>query len=313
MRNLFFGHLLPANNPFNVTWALFRFYVGFSLALHAGWPKMQDGMAPDWFVQQVAELHFTFPSPQFWATIASWGEGIGGICLAIGLFTRFSALQLAFQFFIIAFVWYSQPALISGMYYQQLLFWCFVLLMVAGGGRFSIDHLILNGKRPQFNMRRVAIATTLVLLLGGVATAVAMKKDATPSAVAGNMFAPFAGAWEGTLTYTDYQSGKQVSIPTRVLLTPVKGTEDAVTAACSFPEEKGKEYTDEVRFTGKKVAGATVLQWTGQESGYDDGKLATIRHHFYFSPTEVRVRKEVSFDGVSGFFMRNEYVLHKAK
>lgn len=314
MRNLLWGNALPADKGLNIAYLLFRFYAGLSLALGAGWPKMQQGMAPDWFVKQVAEIGFMYPSPAFWATVASWGEFVGGLFVAFGVLTRFSALQLAFQFFIVAFIWYKEPAPIVGMYYQQLLFWCFVLVAVAGSGRFSVDYLIQRGNLSRPGMRRVAIASALALLLAGsVATAVAMTKETPPPATANNLFESFTGTWEGTLTYTDYQSGKEVAIPARVVLTPVKGDVDAANVACSFPEEKGKEYTDVVRYTGKSKQDDRVLQWTAEESGYDEGKLATIRHHFYFSHTEIKVRKEVSFDGLSGFFTRNVYNLHRAK
>jgi uncharacterized membrane protein YphA (DoxX/SURF4 family) len=147
IRQFLFDTSLSENKTLNAAWLLFRVHLGLSLALHAGLPKMQDGMAPDWFVQQVGEIGFTFISPAFWATVASWGEFIGGICLALGLFTRLSALQLAFQFFVISFIWYDTPEPLSGMYFQQTLFWGYVLAAFAGGGKYSIDKLIMNRKK----------------------------------------------------------------------------------------------------------------------------------------------------------------------
>ncbi|RPD48387.1 hypothetical protein DNI29_07105 [Hymenobacter sediminis] len=46
------------------------------------------------------------------------------------------------QFLVIAFLWYEQPEPLLGMYYQQLLFWAFVLVTGVGGGRYSIDYQI---------------------------------------------------------------------------------------------------------------------------------------------------------------------------
>lgn len=143
MNKLLFGHSLGDNKLFNVTWLFFRFYVGISIAIGAGLSKIgADMMAPDWFVKQVGEIGFTYPSPAFWAAVATWGEFLGGILLALGLLTRLASLQLAFQFFIVSFIWYKEPMPLVGMYYQQLIFWGYVLTAVGGGGRYSIDQLI---------------------------------------------------------------------------------------------------------------------------------------------------------------------------
>jgi uncharacterized membrane protein YphA (DoxX/SURF4 family) len=142
----FFGTSLNDNKVMNAGWLLFRLHIGLSIAIHAGWPKMNTLAAPGWFNDQVAGLGFTLPSPAFWATLASWGEFAGGIGIALGLLTRFNALQLAFQFFIISFMWYDTPEPLTGMYFQQTLFWSFVLVTFAGGGRYSLDKLIMRGK-----------------------------------------------------------------------------------------------------------------------------------------------------------------------
>lgn len=139
-----FGTSLTNQNFPNIIWLLFRLHVGLSIALGAGLPKMKDGLAPEWFVKQVSDIGFTFISPTFWATIASWGEFVGGICIAIGFLTRFNALQLAFQFFVISFIWYNHPMPFIGMYVQQLFFFCYLLVATFGGGTLSIDYLIRN-------------------------------------------------------------------------------------------------------------------------------------------------------------------------
>ena len=120
IRSFLFGTSLPNDRIFNLAWLLFRLHIGISIAFSAGLPKMTGFSAPDWFVKQVAEIGFTFPSPALWATLAAWGEFFGGILIAIGLFTRFAALQLAFQFFVISYIWYNEPAPITGMYLTQM-------------------------------------------------------------------------------------------------------------------------------------------------------------------------------------------------
>ena len=141
------GSALPKDTLLNTGWLLFRLHIGLSIAIHAGWPKMNTLAAPGWFNDQVADLGFSFPSPAFWATLASWGELVGGIGIALGLLTRFNAFQLAFQFFVISFLWYDKPEPLTGLYFQQTLFWGYVLTVFGGSGRFSFDQLLLNRKK----------------------------------------------------------------------------------------------------------------------------------------------------------------------
>lgn len=163
-RQFFFDSSLGDNKVLNTGWLLFRLHIGLSIAIHAGWPKMSSIAAPGWFTDQVAGLGFSFPSPAFWAAMASWGEFVGGICIALGLLTRFAALQLAFQFFVISFLWYDAPEPLTGMYFQQILFWGFVLVTFAGGGRFSLDKLIMNKMKLQVTAPvKTAVAGLLLL------------------------------------------------------------------------------------------------------------------------------------------------------
>lgn len=143
-KNIFFGTLIEGGSLLNFVWLVFRVHIGITIAMHAGLPKIMELSAPAWFAEQVAGLGFTYPSPMFWATVASWGEFLGGIMIALGFCTRLAALQLAFQFFVVAFLWYDTPQFFTGMYYQQLLFWCFVLITILGSGSYGIDKVILH-------------------------------------------------------------------------------------------------------------------------------------------------------------------------
>ncbi|AYA36756.1 DoxX family protein [Hymenobacter oligotrophus] len=151
MKKLLFSAAALPTRAIDAAWLLFRLHLGLSIADGAGLPKLTNLAAvanaqvpgpPDWFVQQVAGLGFTFPSPYFWAGAAVWGEFAGGLLIALGLFTRWSGLQLAFQFFVVAFLWYEDPSPITGMYYQQLLFWAFMVITAVGPGRYSLDYYI---------------------------------------------------------------------------------------------------------------------------------------------------------------------------
>lgn len=171
MHQFLFGSSINDNRVLNLGWLLFRLHLGISIAIHAGLPKMSNMAAPGWFNDQVAGLGFTFPSPAFWATLASWGEFVGGIGIALGLLTRFNALQLTFQFFVIAFLWYDSPEPMSGMYFQNTLFMGFLLVLFAGGGRYSLDHMIVNRKKISRAPLVKTAAATLLLLIGLTGTA----------------------------------------------------------------------------------------------------------------------------------------------
>ena len=154
LSNFTFGSSNFSDNFMEISWLLFRLHVGLSIMLGAGlskifhkinenggtsWQNLAFGL-PDWFVKQVTEIGFTIPNPTFWAYLAVYVEFIGGFLIAIGLFTRLSAMQLAFQFFVVAFIWYNEPKLIIGMYFQQLIFWAFVIIAEKGGGKFSLEN-----------------------------------------------------------------------------------------------------------------------------------------------------------------------------
>ncbi|GAA3996359.1 hypothetical protein GCM10022408_03700 [Hymenobacter fastidiosus] len=178
MKKLLFGARPLSSRLADGALLLFRLHLGLSIAIGAGWGKLGSlytateagklvGAAPtppDWFVQQVATLGFTQPSPYFWAWLACWGELAGGLLLALGLLTRLSAAQLAFQFFVVAFVWYETPEFLVGMYYQQLLFWAFLLIVATGGGRYSLDYWLTYRVLRRESTRSAVAAAPAVLL-----------------------------------------------------------------------------------------------------------------------------------------------------
>lgn len=311
LRRFLFGSSAGNSRVMNIALLLFRIHIGLSIAIHAGWPKMNTISAPGWFTDQVAGLGFTFPSPGFWAAMASWGEMVGGLCIALGLLTRFSALQLAFQFFVISFLWYDSPEPVTGMYFQNTLFMGFVLLAFSGAGKYSLDHLIMH-RKPYLNSKLVkttAIATVLLLLgMSGNAQTITTQD-----------LQPAAGKWKGTLTYLDYSSNKSETINANVLV-EVKGSGKYY---ISF------SYTDEPKYNGKekfvikengtmvnnkKVIEKTtlpdgsvriVLESRGKDG--NDHKMATFREILLIAANSFSITKMVKFDEGGEYFERNRY------
>ena len=79
--------------------------------------------------------------------LASFAEGICAILLLLGLFTRFSALVLTLNFIVIfifnAFmVGDGFPILEPRFFYL----FSFIALIFTGGGKFSLDNLLLRRK-----------------------------------------------------------------------------------------------------------------------------------------------------------------------
>jgi uncharacterized membrane protein YphA (DoxX/SURF4 family) len=319
MRSLFrqfvFGTSIGDNKAMNIGWLLFRIHTGLSLAIHAGWPKMNTFNAPGWFAEQVAGLGFTFPSPAFWATISAWGEFLGGILIAIGLFTRFAAIQLAFQFFVIAFLWYEKPEPLTGMYFQHLLFWAYVLISFGGGGRYSLDRLIITRKKIRSAATKITIASVLLC--------VATNTYSQSATVNMNDFKFLQGNWGGTLTYEDYSSHTSETIKATA---DIKiENENSFLLSIDYPDEPGmavkNKYTIEkngIMINEKKVIERTwqpdgTLKIVLEEKGEDgnDSKPATFHHVWLISNKKFTLTKLVKFDTDKDFFQRNKYVFSR--
>ncbi|MBC6609969.1 DoxX family protein [Hymenobacter sp. BT507] len=343
--------LLPATAPLgghalDVAYLCLRLHLGVSIALGAGWSKLinftstnelskllwQPGAltAPDWFVAQVAQLGFTYPSPYFWAVLAIWGELVGGLLVAAGLFTRVAAAQLAIQFLIIAFFWYESPELIVGMYYQQLLFWAFVLIAAIGGGRYSFDYWLARrsartaaGSHP----RQAVIAAASVLVV--FFTQPAAAQFARPlSTITSADWQPLLHAdWHGTLTYRDYRSQQLVTLATQLHATQTAPQDLRLQYSYREPDGRTVAGTDHLRI----LADGTRMEWDGllmqlhhkQQlpghtlqlvlvgEGQDDNRPATIRHTVLLADQRYSVRKEVRFASDTTFLLRHEYQLQR--
>ncbi len=309
------GTNLPANKLLNVAWLFFRVHIGLSIAIFAGWPKMNEGMAPDWFVEQVGGLGFTFPSPQFWAALAAWGEFTGGLMIAFGFLTRFAAMQLAFQFFVIAFLWYDEPIPFIGMYFQHLYFWCYGLVAVAGGGHYSIDQLLRNGFR---RIIRIPIGTTLTTIVVLILTLNARGQSVAP-AVSISDFDSLTGNYTGKLTYLDYSSNQWTSIEASVKIEK-KGKQIAF--IYDYPNEPGHGRRERLKISaqGTKLNGEVILskqQENGElilvtsASSIDNSQQAAIRHTYILGDSIVQIKKEVKYANTEEYFIRNTYQLEK--
>lgn len=135
--------LIPALRPFYdklepLSWLLVRCAVGLILAVH-GWGKIARGaeaMAPAF-----VKMGYENAVPLIYFLILV--EFVGGIAIALGLFTRFFAAMVTIEMAVIMFAHYL-PNGFSWLNrgYEFVLLWGLVTLAIwwRGGGPYSLDR-----------------------------------------------------------------------------------------------------------------------------------------------------------------------------
>ena len=122
------------------TWALVRLAVGWDLIVH-GWGKILRG--PEG--QAAVLVRDGMAYPLLFAWLLLFVEFVGGICITVGLFTRFFAAAVAIEMGYLTFHHYWGHGfswLNRG--YEYTLLWGMVALAIAlrGGGPRSLDRAI---------------------------------------------------------------------------------------------------------------------------------------------------------------------------
>lgn len=115
---------------------IFRLYVGFSMALAFGMAKLPP---PEQMITGVEALGF--PMPYFFAWCAALSEFLGGILIAVGLYTRYAALFLGFTMSVAAFMAHANDPFNVKALPLMFLVSC-ILLIFTGAGRFSLDSIV---------------------------------------------------------------------------------------------------------------------------------------------------------------------------
>jgi putative oxidoreductase len=137
-----------------------------------GWPKVFGEGGPGVFAAGMTE---NYGIPAFLGYIAAYAEVVGAVLLIAGLLTRLNALLLAGTMFVAAFIVQLPDALyevppgssklfvgVMGIELPLALFAICLSLVLTGGGRFSLDHLLRLEERLFRRQKKTAAEAAVV-------------------------------------------------------------------------------------------------------------------------------------------------------
>lgn len=113
---------------------IFRMFVGLSMAFAHGLGKIPPA---EGFIARIGQMGFPFATMFAWS--ASLAEFVGGLLIAVGLYTRASALFLGFTMLVAAFGAHALDPFSKKELALLYLAAC-TLLLFQGAGRFSLDR-----------------------------------------------------------------------------------------------------------------------------------------------------------------------------
>jgi putative oxidoreductase len=122
-----------------LSWPLIRLTAGLMILPH-GIPKLQAGVAA---TAATALTRRGIEPAEPLAVVLIILETVGGLCVALGLFTRLFAAAIAIEMAVIAYVYVPKFGW-TGPGYEYPLMWGLVMLAIAfrGGGPWSLDRRI---------------------------------------------------------------------------------------------------------------------------------------------------------------------------
>jgi putative oxidoreductase len=136
--------LIPALKPFYdwvepLTWTLIRVTAGAMILPH-GWPKLMAGIDA---TAAMALVRRGITPAEPLAVVLIVLETVGGLCVALGLFTRFFAAAITVEMAVIVYQYLPKFGW-TGPGYEYPLMWGLVMLAIAlrGGGAWSLDRKI---------------------------------------------------------------------------------------------------------------------------------------------------------------------------
>jgi len=127
--------------------SLLRFATGLMLAFLHGYGKLTGAFGylvegKEWrFINLVSNIGF--PAPVIFALLSTFAEFVGGLFLAFGFFTRYSALLVLINMTVVLYRHFTTDMRfeLAGFYFLISL-----LFLIRGGEGISLDNLIRKGK-----------------------------------------------------------------------------------------------------------------------------------------------------------------------
>jgi putative oxidoreductase len=136
--------LFPRLKPFYdwvtpLTWPLIRLTVGLMILAH-GVPKLMAGVTAT--AQSALTRRGIAPAEPL-AVVLIILETVGGLCVALGLFTRFFAAAITIEMAVIVYQYLPKFGW-TGPGYEYPMMWGLIMFAVAlrGGGPWSLDRKI---------------------------------------------------------------------------------------------------------------------------------------------------------------------------
>lgn len=117
---------------------ILRAGVGLSMAAH-GWPKLAGGEAKWEKLGRTMEVIGIDFAPVFWGLMAGLAEFIGGLLVAIGLFTRPAAALVCFTMLIAVLMHVDAGHTYTKTSHSLELFFVYFGLIFVGPGKYSLD------------------------------------------------------------------------------------------------------------------------------------------------------------------------------
>jgi len=120
-----------------ISWLLVRLTVGLMIIPH-GWPKLMMGVGAT--ANMALVKRGIYPAEPLAIALITL-ETLGGLCVALGLFTRFWAAAISIEMMVI--VYHHLPKFgWTGPGYEYPLMWGLIMFAIAlrGGGPYSLDR-----------------------------------------------------------------------------------------------------------------------------------------------------------------------------
>src|ERR1051326_9240040 len=120
---------------------ILRLGIGILLITH-GWPKIAGGTEMWEKIGHSMGMLGINVAPTFWGLMAALSEGLGGLLIATGLFTRVAGFFVLFTMLVAALHHFTAGDGLGGASHALSFAIVGLALMFTGGGDYSLDRML---------------------------------------------------------------------------------------------------------------------------------------------------------------------------